>query len=49
MLLSKVFNFINTTLIRPRYIILVLPFDLLLGELVYIIILVIVGLNRLDI
>ena len=34
MLLSKVFDFINTTLIRPRYVVPILPFNLLLGELV---------------
>ena len=34
MLLSKVFDFINPTLVRPRYVVLVLPFDLLLSELV---------------
>jgi hypothetical protein len=38
MLPSKVFDFMNLTLIRPRYVILALPFDLLLGELMYIII-----------
>ena len=39
MLLSKVFDFINITLVRPRYVVPALPFDLLLGELVYTIIL----------
>ena len=34
MLPSKVFDFINPTLVRPRYVVLVLPFDLLLSELV---------------
>ena len=33
MLLSKVFDFINITLIRLKYVVLALPFDLLLGEL----------------